>query len=98
MSAMPHGGSLVNLRVSAKQAARWRARLKSLPTLSLSRRSLADLEMLAVGGFSPLRGFMGKADYSSVIGQMHLANGLVWTIPVTLAVTREESIRFKEGR
>ena len=64
----------------------------------LDNRSLADVEMLAVGGFSPLQGFMGKADYNGVIDRMRLASGAVWTIPVTLAVSREEAERYKEGK
>src|SRR3989344_4404298 len=96
--AEPHGGSLIDLAVPAEEAAEWRGRQKSLPTLALDGRSLADLEMLAMGGFSPLKGFMVKEDYDSVIDQMHLANGCVWTIPVTLATSREEAERFKVGQ
>jgi sulfate adenylyltransferase len=94
----PHGGNLVNLQVSAPAAAEWRGRQKSLPTITLESRSLADLEMLAIGGFSPLKGFMAKADYDGVIDLMHLTNGFAWTIPVTLAVSRDEATRFKEGQ
>lgn len=93
----PHGGMLVNLMVAADTANEWRARQKSLPTLTLDNRALADLEMLGIGGFSPLTGFIGKADYDSVIDRMHLASGPVWTIPITLAVTREQAHSFREG-
>src|SRR5687767_12839325 len=89
--AEPHGGSLVNLIVSSSAATEWRGRQKTLPTIALDARSLADVEMLAMGGFSPLKGFMTKADYDGTIDHMHLANGAVWTIPVTLAVTKEEA-------
>jgi sulfate adenylyltransferase len=84
--------------VSPETAADWRARQTSFPALSLDGRSLADLEMLAIGGFSPLKGFMVRADYDSVIDRMRLADGSPWTIPITLAVSREEAGRFKEGK
>lgn len=96
--ATPHGGKLINLMASAKAAERWRARQKSLPTLVLDSRALADVEMLANGGFSPLQGFMKKADYHAVVERMHLANGLVWTIPISLGVSKQESERFKKGQ
>jgi sulfate adenylyltransferase len=54
--------------------------------------------MLAIGGFSPLTGFMGSRDYRSVVEHMRLASGLVWPIPVTLGVTREEANRLSVGR
>jgi sulfate adenylyltransferase len=87
----------IDLMASVESAAEWRARQKTLPTITLDNRSLGHLEMLAVGGFSPLKGFMGKADYQSVIERMRLADGQVWTIPITLSVSREAVSRFKEG-
>src|SRR5437588_414467 len=90
----PHGGSLVDLLIPVEAAQDWRSRQKSLVTLALDARSLADLEMLATGGFSPLLGFMGKADYNSVIDNMHLASGPVWTIPVVLGVPSEDASGF----
>ena len=54
--------------------------------------------MIATGGLSPLTGFMGEADYKSVVHDMHLANGLPWTIPVTLAVTAEQAARIQPGQ
>jgi sulfate adenylyltransferase len=66
------------------------------PTLQLTPRSLCDLELLATGGFSPLDGFMSKADYDSVLNHMRLSNGLIWSIPITLPVAQLEGIA--EGR
>jgi sulfate adenylyltransferase len=94
----PHGGTLVNLLVSPEAAAEWRGRQKSISTLAIDARTLADIEMLAMGGFSPLKGFMTKADYDGTIDEMHLANGLAWTIPVTLAATPDQASRLKEGQ
>ena len=64
-----------------------RDRATSLPTLRLSARTLSDLELLAVGGYSPLDGFMTEADYRSVVDGMHLASGLPWPMPITLGVS-----------
>ncbi|ACO46336.1 sulfate adenylyltransferase [Deinococcus deserti] len=67
------------------------AELRDLPRLALSERSAADLEMLGTGAYSPLRGFVGEADYLSIIERMRLADGTPWSIPITLPVTREQA-------
>jgi sulfate adenylyltransferase len=92
-----HGGVLVNRIVSGDAAAQAEDRARGLPVLRLSDRSLSDLEMIAIGGFSPLTGFMGRADYTAVVNDMHLASGLPWTIPVTLAVSTDEARALREG-
>lgn len=80
----PHGGSLVNrvLEGAALSAAEKLA--GTLPSITLSLREQFDLEMIGNGAFSPLIGFMGKADFDSVCKNIRLANGTVWPIPVTL--------------
>jgi sulfate adenylyltransferase len=60
--------------------------------------SLADVEMLAVGAMSPLTGFMSRADYERVVSDMRLADGTVWSIPVTLPVTTEVATSVREGQ
>lgn len=85
----PHGGSLVNRIVSADQRQAFLSQADTLPRVQLDERALSDLELIAIGGFSPLIGFMGQHDYESVVNQMHLANGLPWSIPITLSVTEE---------
>ena len=92
-----HGGELLDLTVGGDEREALLERAPSLPTLRLNARSLSDLELLGNGGFSPLRGFMGRADYGSVVESMRLASGLPWSIPVTLAVSREESRELREG-
>src|SRR5512145_3450455 len=84
--APAHGGRLVDrvLRDGALEEAR--GRLSSLKRISLNARTMSDLELLAVGAYSPLDGFMGKADYDAVLHEMRLASGLPWTLPITLAV------------
>ncbi|MBM3465384.1 MAG: sulfate adenylyltransferase, partial [Armatimonadetes bacterium] len=79
----PYGGALVDLCVSG---AALRERAGRLPSLQLSERSACDLEMLAVGGFSPLDRFMGAADYQRVVAEMRLADGTVFPIPITLPI------------
>jgi sulfate adenylyltransferase len=69
----------------------------SLPKLCLSSASVSDIEMIAVGATSPLTGFMGQADYDSVVTTMRLANGLVWSIPITLPVNVQFADRIREG-
>lgn len=88
----PYGGTLVNLRVSPDRAAELKAVSRDLVSLDLSPRHLADLEMLATGVFSPLRSFMGQADYKAVCAGMRLADGRLWPIPVTL----DASLKFAE--
>ncbi|ABW29538.1 sulfate adenylyltransferase [Acaryochloris marina] len=82
----PHGGSLINRVASETQKQDLLAKGDSLPRVQLDKRATSDLEMIAIGGFSPLSGFMGQADYEQVVHHMHLDNGLPWSIPVTLSV------------
>ncbi|WP_020466758.1 bifunctional sulfate adenylyltransferase/adenylylsulfate kinase [Singulisphaera acidiphila] len=83
----PYGGTLVDLLVNDARAAEMKATAKDHASLTLDERALCDLELLAVGGFSPLRGFLGKADYERVVSEMRLADGTLWPLPVTLPVT-----------
>ena len=63
----------------------------------LDERAVSDLVMLAIGAFSPLTGFMEQADYDRVVREMRLANGLPWSIPITLSVTEDVASPLKEG-
>lgn len=93
----PHGGVLrVNLANEAEQV-ELQERAFSLPQITVGSRQLADLEMLAIGAYSPLSGFLTRTDYLSVVSEMHLSNGLPWSIPITLAVTSEQAADLKEG-
>ena len=73
----PHGGRLVNRMVSGEEREGLAREAPDLPAVALNQRELADLEMIATGAMSPLEGFMGEADYRSVIDSMRLMNGLV---------------------
>jgi sulfate adenylyltransferase len=91
----PHGGKLVNRIVDGARAARLRkdATSPSFPVIPLSAKQACDLEMLAIGAFSPLDGFVGSSDFESICTNLRLApragrkQGLPWPIPITLAVT-----------
>jgi sulfate adenylyltransferase len=85
----PHGGRLVSLLATGERARALAEEARKLPIVRLNPFELSDLELLAIGAFSPLRGFMSRHDYESVVRDMHLANGLAWTMPITLAVSRQ---------
>src|SRR5688572_29505425 len=95
----PHGGAL-ELRMAAKEEAEsLKTEAASLPTIEAgSRRVLSDLELLAVGAVSPNRGFMTEADYTSVVNEMRLANGLPWSLPITISATEDELKNLEVGK
>ncbi|HLV81340.1 MAG TPA: sulfate adenylyltransferase, partial [Chthonomonadaceae bacterium] len=93
----PHGGTLINRFVPASERAEVAARAAALPKIPLNARQISDLELIAIGAASPLTGFMSQDDYKNVVHNMHLANGLPWTIPVTLAVTPEQAETLRPG-
>jgi sulfate adenylyltransferase len=97
VSILPHGGTLVDrrLRGDAREAALERA--GSLCRVPLPPMSASDIEMIAIGAYSPLTGFMGRADYECVLEEMRLANGLVWSLPITLPVDDDLAANIKEG-
>ncbi len=93
----PHGGELVQLQVPAARAAELKAQSKDWPSWDLTARQLCDLELLMSGGFSPLRGFMNRADYDGVCKDMRLANGTLWPMPITLDVTEDFAKKLTAG-
>ncbi|WP_299327775.1 bifunctional sulfate adenylyltransferase/adenylylsulfate kinase [Parasphingopyxis sp.] len=93
----PHGGELKNLYLGAEEAEAEKAKSKDWASWDLTPRQMCDIELLLNGGFSPLEGFQGKADYDRVVSEMRLANGLLWPIPVTLDVTQEFADTVSEG-
>ncbi len=93
----PHGGQLVNRVLKGDERDAALERSKGLRKLQLGPTSVSDLELISVGACSPLTGFMKKADYESVVDNIRLANGMVWSIPITLAVSRTVADELKEG-
>jgi sulfate adenylyltransferase len=94
----PHGGALINRLASPEQKQEFLSKADILPRITLDERAASDLVMIAIGGFSPLTGFMGQADYESVVSDMRLANGLPWSVPVTLSVTEAEAAPLSIGQ
>ncbi|KRG11185.1 sulfate adenylyltransferase [Staphylococcus sp. NAM3COL9] len=92
-----HGGELINREVSDLLKKELLAEAKSLSAITLNPWSLSDLELIGIGGFSPLTGFMNEADYTNVVEDLHLSNGLVWSIPITLPVTEDEAKQLEIG-
>jgi sulfate adenylyltransferase len=93
----PHGGELINLIAPSPNIAELKAQSKEWPSWDLTARQLCDLELLITGGFSPLQGFMTRADYESVCHNMRLASGVIWPMPITLDVTEEFAKKLTAG-
>ncbi len=94
----PHGGELIQLQVPADVAAELKGHSKEWPSWDLTARQLCDLELLMSGGFSPLSGFMNRADYEGVCHNMRLASGTLWPVPITLDVTEEFAKKLTPGQ
>jgi sulfate adenylyltransferase len=94
----PHGGVLLPLLVSGDQRRQALVEARILPKVMLSSREMSDLIMLAMGAFSPLKGFMCRQDYQSVVREMRLSSGQLWPIPITLAMSSRKAATIKEGQ
>src|SRR5687768_17426630 len=97
-SIAPHGGTLINRMLRGDMAGATRDMAQSLKVIELSPMNVSDLELIATGVISPLTGFMGEADYHSVVREMRLCSGLPWSIPVTLPVDEETAKDIKIGQ
>jgi sulfate adenylyltransferase len=93
----PHGGALIDLIVGAAEATALKQASVSLPSWDLTDRQLCDLELLATGGFSPLTGFLTKAEYDGVVDDMRLPTGTLWPMPITLDVDAETAATIEPG-
>ncbi|AJK86656.1 MULTISPECIES: sulfate adenylyltransferase [Lysinibacillus] len=91
MSLQPHGGFLVQAFHPEKE-------ITSIhKEIELDAISLSDLELIAIGGYSPIEGFLTQVDYESVVEKSRLASGIVWSIPITLPVTKEKAATLQPG-
>ena len=93
----PHGGELVNLIATPARSTELKAQSREYPSWDLTARQTCDLELLLSGGFSPLRGFMTRADYEGVCHNMRLKSGVIWPMPITLDVTEAFAKTLKPG-
>ncbi|MBP8297688.1 MAG: sulfate adenylyltransferase [Burkholderiales bacterium] len=94
----PHGGGdLLPLLLEGRPLADERARAATLPQVPVTSREKGDIIMLGIGGFTPLAGFMSRADWEGVCDGMRMANGLFWPIPITLSVDPSTADRARTG-
>ena len=93
----PHAGELVNLIAPSERISQLKTHSHEWPSWDLAARQLCDLELLMSGGFSPLHGFMTRADYEGVCHKMRLASGVLWPMPITLDVTEDFAKTLQAG-
>ncbi|GMX60217.1 sulfate adenylyltransferase [Paenibacillus elgii] len=82
----PHGGTLINRVIEGEKRTTLLEHAATLYPLKIDAWTISDLDLIGVGAFSPLTGFLGEQDYHSVVERMRLKDGTVWSIPITLAV------------
>lgn len=87
----PHGGTLIDRRAHTDQEKDLLAYARSLKQIVVNARIASDLKLIAIGAYSPLEGFLRREDYIQVVENLHLANGLLWSIPITLPVSKHEA-------
>jgi len=91
MANIPHGGVLKDLIVRDEPIREnLQVEARTLPDIILTERQLCDLELIINGGFSPLEGFLNESDYKSVVNNLRLTDGTLWSIPITLDISRED--------
>ncbi|MFB6367785.1 sulfate adenylyltransferase [Paenibacillus elgii] len=94
---MAHGGQLINRLVDGEERDHLVKQVKNLKSIEIDSWTISDLDLVAIGAFSPLQGFMKEEDYHAVVENMRLSNGTVWSIPITLPVDYELSKQLKIG-
>ena len=97
-SFLPHGGELIDLCVDEKRALLLKEIALNLPDITLNERQMCDLELLATGGFSPLKGFMTRSDYESVLDRMRLQDDTLWPIPICMDVGELQARSLEAGQ
>lgn len=99
MSAiLPHGGTLVNRLLEGAEREALLSEASGLTAIPVNNWTISDMDLIGVGAFSPLTGFMNENDYDSVVSRMRLANGTIWSIPITLAVTKDQAAALSVGQ
>jgi len=99
MSAiLPHGGTLINRVVVGQERESLLSQAAEWVSIPVNAWTISDLDLIGVGAFSPLTGFMNEDDYLSVVNHTRLANGAIWSIPITLAVTEDQARKLSVGQ
>ncbi len=99
MPIKPHGGKLIDRVAKGDDRERLLKEAENLQKIPVTVRDRFDLEMIAIGGFSPLEGFIGEDDYHSVIDRMRLSDGLPFSIPITLSARKGDADKIgTDGR
>ncbi|GBF77067.1 sulfate adenylyltransferase [Paenibacillus sp. 598K] len=93
----PHGGLLVNRVAKGEARDQLLAEAVGLTSITINPWTISDLDLIGVGAFSPLTGFLNEDDYNSVIERMRLADGTVWSIPITLSVSEGKAAELAVG-
>lgn len=96
-SILPHGGTLVQRIVQGEEREQLLQDSKNLSSLRINTWTISDLDLIGVGAFSPLEGFLNEEDYLSVVSRMRLADGTAWSIPITLAVDDKQAASLQIG-
>ena len=94
----PHGGKLVNCFATGDELKALQVEAKTLKSIKITKKTECDLEMIGIGAFSPLNGFVSKKDYESIVEKMRLANGLAWPIPISLQVKKDDYEKIKNEK
>lgn len=93
----PHGGTLINCIVSEELKEQLLEEAQSLEQIMINARTISDMDMIGIGAYSPLEGFMIEEDYHAVLSSMRLANGEVWSLPITLGIDRTIANQLQIG-
>ncbi|QWU15657.1 sulfate adenylyltransferase [Paenibacillus sophorae] len=94
---LPHGGTLINRIAEGKERERLLQEAAGFKRIAINTWTISDLDLIGVGAFSPLTGFLNEEDYHSVVKNMRLASGTVWSIPITLSLSDEEAAALTIG-
>lgn len=93
----PHGGELINRVAAGEQREQLLKEVQGLQKIVINNWTISDLDLIGVGAFSPLTGFMNERNYRSVVDRMRLADGTVWSIPITLSVDDAQASAIRAG-
>ncbi|MHA0857714.1 sulfate adenylyltransferase [Paenibacillus sp. CMAA1364] len=92
---LPHGGKLVQRVVQGEERERLLQDAQQFKQIAINAWTISDLDLIAVGAFSPITGFLNEEDYKSVLSTMRLADGTVWSIPITLVIDPIQASELK---